>query len=99
MRANITAHYQVLPASSTFSGGKPTRAAWVEWKTPSFALAQRTVQKGFFADATEIIHELSGRTLPRESIFVNVVHAVDGGWNMNGVAMTNEEIVQAVQDR
>jgi hypothetical protein len=96
MRANVTAHYQVLPKGSTFSGGREVSAAWVEWKTPSFALADRTVQKEFFANATDIIHELSGRKIPKDNIYVNVVHAVDGGWNFNGAAMTNAEIVQAV---
>lgn len=92
MADNVTAHFQVLPRSSTFSGGKEVAGAWVEWKTPSFALAARDVQLDFFADATEIIHELSGGKQPRDNIYVNVVHAVDGGWNFNGRAMTNAEI-------
>jgi hypothetical protein len=56
------------------------------------------VQQGFFADATEIIHELSGGKQPRDHIYVNVVHAVDGGWNFNGKAMTNAEIGAAVAE-
>jgi phenylpyruvate tautomerase PptA (4-oxalocrotonate tautomerase family) len=96
MADNVTAHFQVLPRSNTFAGGKEVAGAWVEWKTPSFALANRQVQQGFFADATEIIHELSGARQPRDRIYVNVVHAVDGGWNFNGKAMTNAEIGAAV---
>ena len=75
MADNVTAHFQVLPKSSTFSGGKEVAGAWVEWRTPSFALAKREVQQGFFADATEIIHELSGGKQRRDHIDVNVVHA------------------------
>lgn len=98
MTDNVTAHFQVLPKNSTFSGGKEVAGAWVEWKTPSFALANREVQQGFFADATEIIHELSGGKQPRDHIYVNVVHTVDGGWNFNGKAMTNAEIGAAVAE-
>lgn len=92
MTPNITATVHVLPRGSTFSGGQELSGAWVEWKTPSFALADRKVQKEFFADATDIIHELAGGKVPRDNIYVNVVHAVDGGWNFNGQAMTNAEI-------
>lgn len=53
-------------------------------------------KKGFFADATNIIHELSGRKQPKDNIYVNVVHAVDGGWNFDGKAMTNAEIGDAI---
>lgn len=92
MTPQITAHYQVLPKGTTFSGGEEVAGAWIEWKTPSFALADREVQRAFFADATDIIHQLSGGKQPRDNIYVNVVHAVDGGWNFNGRAMTNAEI-------
>jgi len=96
MTPNITATVSVLPKNSTFSGGKEFSGAWVEWKVPSFALADRKVQKQFFADATEIIHQLSGGTQPKDNIYVNVLHAVDGGWNLDGVAMTNQELGEAI---
>lgn len=96
MTPNITATVHILPKSATFSGGKEFSGAWVEWKTPSFAFASREVQQGFFAEATDIIHELSGGKQPKDQIYVNVVHAVDGAWNMNGRAMTNAEIGAAI---
>jgi hypothetical protein len=96
MTPNITATVHVLPKSSTFSGGNEFLGAWVEWKVPSFALANRDVQKQFFADATEIIHNLSERKQPKDNIYVNVVHAVDGGWNLDGIALTNEELGEAI---
>jgi hypothetical protein len=59
---------------------------------PSFGFASREVQLAHFAEATEIIRELSGCKQPIEHIYSNVVHAVDGSWNFNGIAMTNEQI-------
>ena len=96
MTPNITATVHVLPKGSTFSGGKEFSGAWVEWKVPAFAFASREVQIGYFAEATSIIHELSGGQQPKGNIYVNVVHAVDGAWNFDGVAMTNEEILAAI---
>ena len=34
--------------------------------------------------------------IPRNNIYVNVVHAVDGAWNFEGQAMSNEEISKAI---
>lgn len=96
MTPNITATVHVLPRESTFSGGKEFSGAWVEWKTPSFAFASREIRQGFFADATNIIHELSGGKQPKENIYVNVVHTVDGAWNLDGQAMTNEQLGEAI---
>ena len=96
MTPNVTATVHVLPEGSTFSGGKEFAGAWVEWKVPSFAFSGREVQQGFFKDATDIIHELSGGKQPRDNIYVNVVHTVDGAWNLDGKAMTNEELGQAI---
>ncbi|KZN39372.1 hypothetical protein N480_00655 [Pseudoalteromonas luteoviolacea S2607] len=96
MKSNITAMVQVLPKNATYAGGKEFSGVWVEWKVPSFAFTDRDVQIGFGQDVTDIIYELSERTQPRENIYINVVHAVDGSWNFNGVAMTNEQITQAI---
>ena len=93
---NVTATVHVLPKGSTFSGGKEFAGAWAEWKVPSFAFSTREAQQGFFKDATDIIQELSGGKQPRDNIYVNVVHTVDGAWNLDGKAMTNEELGQAI---
>ena len=63
---------------------------------PYFALSSREVQLGFFKDATDIIHDLSGGKQLRDNIYVNVVHTVDGAWNFDGQAMTNEQIGEAI---
>lgn len=96
MTPNITATVHVLPKSATFSGGKEFSGAWAEWKVPSFAFASREVQQGYFAEATEIIHQLSGGKQPKDNIYVNVIHTVDGAWNFDGRAMSNEEIGEAI---
>ncbi|MBL4898963.1 MAG: 4-oxalocrotonate tautomerase [Colwellia sp.] len=96
MTPNITAHVSVLPKSSTFSGGEEFSGVWMEWKVPSFAFASREIQLAHFAEATEIIRELSGGKQPIEHIYSNVIHTVDGSWNFNGVAMTNEEIGEEI---
>ncbi|GLX80499.1 hypothetical protein tinsulaeT_38390 [Thalassotalea insulae] len=96
MTPNITATVHVLPKNSTFSGGKEFSGAWIEWKVPSFAFNDREIQIGFGKDATDIIHELSNYHQPKENIYINVVHAVDGVWNFNGTVMSNEQIAEAI---
>ncbi len=58
MTPNITAHVHLAPKGLTFAGGEPVEGAWIEWKVPSFALADREIQKAFFAEAVRIVHEL-----------------------------------------
>jgi hypothetical protein len=96
MTPNVTMHINALAPGSTLSGGEPVEGAWLECKTPSFALADRRVQEGFFREATDIIEECAGGRLPRDRIFSNVVHTVDGTWNLDGRAMTNEELGAAI---
>jgi hypothetical protein len=96
MTPNVTAHVSVLPKNSTFSGGEEFSGVWMEWKVPSFAFASREIQLAHFAEATDIIRELSGGKQPIENIYSNVVHTVDGSWNFNGIAMTNEEIGEEI---
>lgn len=96
MTPNVTATVHVLPKGSTFSGGEEISGVWIEWKLPSFAFHTREIQKGFGKDATDIIQDLSGGKQPRENIYFNVVHTVDGTWNLDGQAMTNEQLVEAI---
>ena len=96
MTPNITANVHIVPKGMSFSGGEEFLGAWAEWKVPAFALADRVVQKQHFAEVTDIIFNLSGGKQPKDNIYVNVVHALDGGWNLDGIAMTNEELGQAI---
>lgn len=92
MTPTVTGQVHVMPKGTTFTGGKELAGAWVEWKTPSFAFSTREIQLGHIEDATNIIYEAAGGKLPKNQIWVNVVHAVDGAWGIAGKAMTNAEL-------
>lgn len=92
MTSNVVGSIHVVDQGQTFTGTDATPVAFIEWKVPSFAFTDRKIQQGYFQEATDIIHQMSGGRQPRDKIFINVVHAVDGGWNFNGRAMTNAEI-------
>ncbi len=96
MTANVVGSIHVLPKDSTFTGMQETPVAFVEWKVPSFAFTSREAQVGYFAEATNIIHEMSGGKQPKDNIYVNVLHAVDGAWNLDGQAMTNAQLGEAI---
>jgi hypothetical protein len=96
MTPTVTGQVHILPKGSTFTGGKELSAAWVEWKVPSFAFATREIQIGHIEDATNIVFEAAGGKLPKNQIWVNVVHAVDGAWGIAGKAMTNEDLGTAI---
>ena len=96
MTPNVTATLHVLSKDSTFSGGEEFSGVWVEWKVPSFAFADKEVQEGFFAETTDIIYNLSNKKQPKNHIYINVLHTVDGAWNLDGKAMNNEELGQAI---
>lgn len=96
MTPNVTAHIAILPKCHTFAGGKPVEGAWVETKTPSFALADHATQTAFFGEATQILHDLSGGALSKDRIWSNGVHTVDGTWNIDGTARTNAELGDAL---
>lgn len=96
MTPNVTAHVNILPKGMTFAGGEEVEGAWVETKTPSFALADHAIQTSFFGEATQILHDLSGGKLSKDRVWSNGVHAVDGTWNIGGKALTNAEIGDAV---
>lgn len=96
MTPNVTANVQFVQKGHSFSGGQEFNGAWIEWKVPSFAFASREIQRGFGDDATDIIHELSGGKQPKDNIYFNVVHTVDGAWNLDGKAMSNAELGDAI---
>lgn len=89
---NIVGSINVLPKEHTFSGSKQASVVFIEWKVPAFAFNSREIQQGYIEEATDIIHLMSGEKQPRERIWVNVVHAVDGAWGVGGVALTNAQL-------
>lgn len=96
MTPNVIGSINIIPKEHTFSGSKEASVAFIEWKVPSFAFNTRDIQLGYIAEATDIIHEMSGKKLPKEHIWVNVLHAVDGAWGIAGQAMTNQQLAEAL---
>ena len=96
MTPNTTANVHVVPKGMSFSGGREFSAAWIEWKVPSFAFASRESQVGFGKEATDIIEEISGGVQPRDNIYFNVVHTVDGAWNLDGKAMSDDQLIAEI---
>ena len=96
MTPNVVGTIHLVPSTQTFSGMRETPAVFIEWKVPSFAFASRDIQRGYFEEATNIIHEMSGGKQPKDKIFINVVHTVDGAWNLDGQAMTNSQLGEAI---
>lgn len=96
MTPNVVGSIHIVPKDHTFSGAKEASVAFIEWKVPSFAFNSREIQEGFFAEATDIIHEMSDGKLPKDRIWINVVHAVDGAWGIGGHAMTNDQLGEAI---
>ena len=58
--------------------------------------SEGALPKGIEQKVTDIIEELAGGKLPCDPIYSNVVHTVDGTWNMDGRAMTNEQLGEAI---
>jgi hypothetical protein len=96
MTPNVIGSINIVTKENTFSGSVEAPVAFVEWKVPSFAFATREIQLGYVDEVTNIIHDMSGGKLPKDHIWVNVVHAVDGAWGIAGVAMTNDDLKAAV---
>jgi len=96
MTPNVVGSIHVVSQEHSFSGSKETPVVFIEWKVPSFAFATREIQTGYVAEVTNIIHEMSGGKQPKDHIWVNVVHAVDGAWGIAGNAMTNAELGGAI---
>ena len=92
MKRNIVGSIHLVPKEHSYSGSQESPVAFVEWKVPSFAFASREVQLGYVEEATRIIHELSLEQHPKERVWVNVVHAVDGAWGIAGMALTNAQL-------
>jgi hypothetical protein len=96
MTPNVTMQIAAIPKAGSLSGGEAFSGAWLECKVPSFALADRSAQEGFFSEATDLIEASAKGAIPRAQIFGNAVHTVDGTWNMDGRPMTNEEMGTAI---
>ncbi|CAB3751696.1 hypothetical protein LMG29660_01678 [Burkholderia puraquae] len=74
-----------------------TPAAFVELKLPAVALAAPDRQRQFVERATAIVLRRAGGRLTPAQVWVNVVHAADGGWGIAGRRYDNASLVDSVQ--
>jgi hypothetical protein len=96
MTPNVVGSIHVLKRGQVVAGLQEAQVAFIEWKVPAFAFTDRKVQQGYAEEATNIVHEASGGTLPKSHIWVNVVHAVDGAWSIAGEALTNQQLIERI---
>ena len=96
MTPNVVGSINLIPQGLTFSGADPKPVVFIEWKVPSFVFADRDIQTAYIREATDIVIAASGGRHPKELIWVNVTHAVDGAWGVAGEALTNTDRVNAV---
>jgi len=94
---NVIGHVHEVPQGATFAGLQPASVAIVEWFTPSFAFASTGLQQAYVKEATDIVEAACGGKQPRERIWVNLKHAVDGMWGIGGRAFSNAELGAAAQ--
>jgi hypothetical protein len=95
---NVIGTLTVLPRDRTFVQGRAEPAAFVELKLPAVALAASDKQRQFVERATEIVLRRAGGRLTPTQVWVNVVHAVDGGWGIAGRRYDNAALVDAIQN-
>jgi len=87
----------IVSPENIFSGGSPSSAVFIEWKVPSFGFGTQEILNDYVKEATTIVVELSKGKITKKNVFVNVLHAVDGSWGVNGKAYTNAELGDAVE--
>ncbi|RUL77690.1 4-oxalocrotonate tautomerase [Dyella choica] len=92
LKRNVVGSIHLIPQEHTFSGSVEGPVVFVEWKVPAFIFSTREIQQGYIEEATNIVHEASHGKQPRDRIWVNVVHAVDGAWGIAGQALTNAQL-------
>ncbi|MBN3729723.1 Tautomerase enzyme [Burkholderia sp. Tr-20390] len=94
---NVVGTLNVLPRHRTFVHGRAEPAAFVELKLPAVALAAPERQREFVERATAIVLRWAGGRLTAAQVWVNVVHAVDGGWSIAGRRYDNAALVDSIQ--
>jgi hypothetical protein len=63
-------------------------------KNPVIAINSREIRTGPISS-----RNCPAEKQPRDQIYVNVVHIVNGAWNLNGEVMTNEQLGAAIARR
>ena len=89
-RSNVSVVFHELPQERVFAGGTPATVARVDVKVPSVALSTQERRSGFTADATELLRKASAHRFAH--VWVFIANAIDGGWGIDGKALTNEDL-------
>ena len=97
MLPNIVGEVVFMDPDITFSGLKASPIAVVELRVPSFTFGTQEQKDNFVQEATNIVFDATNGKLPKESIWVNAVYAVDGLWGIAGKAYTNDQRGVAIQ--
>jgi phenylpyruvate tautomerase PptA (4-oxalocrotonate tautomerase family) len=92
IRANVGVYIHELPPRVINAGAQPANVARVDVKVPAIALTTQDRRQGFTADATSIIRRAARPEHPFERVWVIVSHAVEGGWGIDGHALTSEDM-------
>jgi hypothetical protein len=96
MTPNVVGSIHVIPEKYTFSGGDNKKVAFIEWKVPSFVFASTEIQQGYCSEATALLLDAAGGSIAQDSIWINVIHAVDGAWGIGGSALNNAQLKDAI---
>ncbi|TVZ41589.1 hypothetical protein P886_0936 [Alteromonadaceae bacterium 2753L.S.0a.02] len=97
MIPNVVGEVVFMNPHLTFSGKQVGPVAIVELRVPSFTFTTQAQKDQFVAQATDIVFNACNGKLPRKSIWVNAVYAVDGLWGIEGKAYSNTELGEAIQ--
>jgi hypothetical protein len=82
----------VVPARRVTMGGEIASSVRIDVVLPGIALASFRRRRRFIAEATSAVAALSRDPTIEPRTVVRIMHAVDGGWGIGGLALTNDEM-------
>ncbi|WP_250656276.1 tautomerase family protein [Alkalimarinus coralli] len=97
MLPNVIGEVVFIDKGLTFAGLQVSTLAIVELKVPSFTFGTQAQKDKFVKDVTDIVLTYTDGKLPKESIWVSAVYAVDGLWGIAGKAYKNEQLGESIQ--
>ena len=95
-RDNTAAFVHDLPAAAISNVNGDSNYVRVQVLTPVGTL-DRDTQLGVVKDLTEIVTTASGDDTQAQRTWVLLTEAPEGGWGINGVAMTGPDMVAAAR--
>ncbi len=92
IRSNVSVFIHEHGENHVFAGGVPARVARIDVKVPTVALTTQERRSGFTADATRLVRTAARPETRFEHVWVFVMNAVEGGWGIDGKALTSEDM-------